>query len=209
MNFVNYITTILLSLQPSYNDAENWEQRSERMSVIAQSIDDAASKSTCSDSYATSDCVKVWPGDKKSLVILLITKGYWESRFAKNVHEGKCYKYECDAYVVNGNVLHRARSPWQIQKTILVTKEEYEKMNSATLESTTMSATVATRYLALGMNKCHTIKGAMSIYSGAKTCNWNRVKAREQFYKFIEKKTQNQLDSDVEKQKSLLAKRYP
>lgn len=209
MNFVNYITTILLSLQPSYSDGENWEQRTERMTVIAQAIDDAASKSTCTDKYATVPCTKVWSSDKKSLVLLLVTKGYWESRFAKNVHEGKCRKYECDAYTVNGNILHRARSPWQIQRTSLVTKEEYEKMNSSSLESTTLSAIVATRYLALGMNKCHTISGAMSIYGGAKTCNWDRVKERMQFYKILQGKTNDQLDSDVEKQKIALSKRNP
>lgn len=207
MNLINYITTILLSLQPSYGDGESWEQRAERMGVIAQAIDDAASQATCTGKYETSNCEKTWSQDKKSLVLLLVTKGYWESKFAKNVHEGKCRKYECDAHTINGNLIHRARSPWQVQRTSLVTKDEYSIMNSSSLESTTMSAIVATRYLSLGMKKCKTIRGAISFYSGSKTCNWVGAKEREQFFNSLQSKKSNQLEEDVKKQKILLTKR--
>jgi len=193
MNFIKYITAILLSLEPAYySDNETWDERSARMEVIATAIDDASSKATCADKYDTSDCSATWPNSKKSLALLLVTQGYWESKFAKNVHDGKCRSYECDAHVTNGNILHRARSPWQIQRTGLVTKEEYQKMNSSSQEGTTMSANVATRYLALGMKSCKTTLGAISIYGGVKMCNWSGARPRDAFYKKLSNTAEDQ-----------------
>lgn len=203
MNFIKYITMILLSLEPSYSDKETWDERAARMEIIATAIDDASSKATCSDKYNVSNCEKNWPLDKKSIGLLLVTKGYWESRFAKNVHEGNCKVYECDAYTVNGSVRHKARSPWQIQRTGLVSKEEYDKMMTSSLESTTLSANVAVRYLALGMKSCKTIRGAMSIYGGAKVCDWPGVAPREAFYKRLNGMSEEQIfaAADVRKAK--------
>ena len=185
MNFIKYITAILLSLQPPFADKETWEDRSARMEIVAVAIDDASSKSTCTEKYDTKDCTKIWPGEKKDLALLLVTQGYFESKFAKNVHEGKCKPYECDSYRKNGAVIHRARSLWQIQKTNLVTREEYTKMKSSSQESTTLSANVAVRYLLTGMKSCKTIRGALAVYTGAKSCTWSGIAPREAFYKKI------------------------
>jgi len=204
MNFIKYITTILLSLEPAYySDNETWDERSARMEIIATAIDDASTKATCEDKYDTPDCVTTWPNSKKSLALLLVTQGYWESKFAKNVHNGKCRNYECDAYVTNGTIRHRARSPWQIQRTGLVTQEEYQKMNSSSQESTTMSAQVATRYLALGMKSCRTTLGAISIYGGVKMCNWSGAIPRDAFYKKLNNTTDDQFfaAADAKKEK--------
>lgn len=198
---------ILLSLQPSYSDNETWTERTARMEVIAEAIEDASTAATCTGKYEIPNCKKTWPKDKKSLALLLVTKGYWESKFAKNVHEGKCRKYECDSYTVNGNVLHRARSPWQIQRTGMVTKEEYSAMNSASLDSTKMSANVAVRYLANGMNLCKTISGAIAIYGGSKTCNWKGAAPREAFYKSLISKSEDQLLAAADAQKVKLESR--
>lgn len=205
MNLVSYITTVLLSLQPPYGDGETWQQRSDRMAIVAEAIDDASSKATCSDKYESDKkCVRTWSRDKKSLALLLVTMGYWESKFAKNVHEGKCRKYECDPSIAaDGSVYHKARSPWQIQRTGLVSQDEYKVMNSATLESTVISANVAVRYLVLGMRQCGTIHGSMAIYGGAGSCAWPGVKNREAFYKQLGDKNVDQLNAEIEKQKSL------
>jgi len=181
---------ILLSLEPAYTDKETWQERTARMQIIAESIVDASSKATCEEKYDVPDCKKKWIKNRQSLVLLLITKGYWESKFAKNVHEGKCRYNECDAYTINGNRLYRARSPWQIQKTGLVSKEEYIEMNNSTLESTRMSANVAARHLILGMNTCKTILGTMSIYGGVNSCSWDGVKPRVEFYNRLSAKTE-------------------
>jgi hypothetical protein len=207
MTFIQYITLILLSLEPSYGDKEPWDVRAERMEIIAQAIDDASSQATCSDSYAISSCQKIWSKSKKDLALLLVTKGFWESRFAKNVHEGKCAPTECDAVVVSGAVHHRARSPWQIQRApSLVSESEYKLMNSASLEGTKTSANVATRYLAMGLKTCHTIKGAISMYGGA-GCEWEGTIGRYNFFNSIRSKSEDDFKKDVEKRKAALEAR--
>ena len=175
--------------------------------MIATAIDDASSKATCEDKYNTPDCKKEWTRGKRSLAILLITKGFWESKFAKNVHEGKCRPFECDSYTVNGNRIHKARSPWQIQRTGLVSKEEYSKMNSASLESTTISANVATRYLTHGMNSCHTIEGTIAIYGGVNSCKWEGAKPRARFYNDLSKRSETELQTIASKRKEKLEAR--
>jgi len=207
MNFLEYIVTVLLSLQPAYADKEAWDQRANRMHVIAEAIDDASSKATCEGKYSTTDCKKTWTNSKRDLALLLVTKGFWESKFAKNVHEGKCRPYECDSYTKNGRVIHKARSLWQIQKTGLVTKEEYNMMNASSVESTTMAANVAVRYLATGMNACKTISGAIAIYGGAKSCSWKGALPREHFFKGLRAKSDEQLHNDANLQKKNLEER--
>lgn len=198
---------ILLSLEPSYGDNESWQDRSARMEIVATAIDDASSRATCSDKYDTSDCKKIWPRDKKSLALLLVTKGFWESKFAKNVHEGKCRKYECDSFTVNGNLRHRARSPWQIQKTGLVTDAEYAKMNESNLESTTMSANVASRYLSNGMKVCNTIQGTIAIYGGVSSCTWQGAAPREAFYRSLTAMSNEQIFAAADAKKIKLESR--
>lgn len=207
MNFLQYITLVLLSLQPSFSDGENWEDRTGRMEIVAKAIDDASSKATCMGDYEAVGCERKWSGSKKELALLLVTKGFWESRFAKNVHEGKCRTYECDAYKSRGKVFHKARSPWQIQKTGLVTSDEYSKMKASTQEATSLSAEVATRYLAIGMNQCKTIKGAISIYGGADSCDWKGADNRYKFFKSLMGKSEEQFMADRARQKLELEKR--
>lgn len=198
---------VLLSMDPSYGDLEPWLVRSQRMEIIAKAIDTAAAEATCSDSFETKTCKRSWPGKKKELALLLVTKGYWESRFARNVHEGKCQSYECDVEIINGQHFHRARSPWQIQRTNLVTKDEYSKMKSATIESTTISASVAARYLSLGMNVCHTIPGAIAIYGGAGYCGWPGAIERYKFFNDINARSEDDFGKRVEKQRARLEAR--
>ena len=207
MTFIQYITLVLLSLQPSYSDNETWVERTGRMEIVAQAIDDASSKATCSDAYAVPECKKVWNGSKRDLGLLLVTKGFWESGFAKNVHEGKCMPKQCDSIIVRGNIVHLARSPWQIQRTGLVGADEYSKMKTASLESTTISANVAVRYLSMGMNRCSTIHGAMAIYGGANSCDWPGVAGRVAFYKSLLAKTEQRLVEDSTSQKKRLEER--
>ena len=64
MNFIKYITALLLSLDPSYSDNESWIERTARMEMIATAIDDASSKATCSNEYTNSECKKIWNQNK-------------------------------------------------------------------------------------------------------------------------------------------------
>lgn len=207
MNFIHYITAILMSLEPSYGDRESWTERAERMEVLAQAIDDAASRATCSGEYADVECKRTWAKDKKSLAVLLVTTGYWESHFAKNIHEGKCGAHECDAHRINNVVYHRARSPWQVQKTGMVSNAEYKKMNSSSLESTTISANVATRYITSAMAECNTVNGTLAIYTGIRNCTWGGTRNRAWFYENLMKKTETQLEAAAAKQRKKLEAR--
>ena len=204
MNFIEFLTMVLLSMQPAYSDKEEWRERAVRMEIVAKSIDDAAARATCAGDYEGEGCKRAWPGTKRSLAMLLVTKGYWESRFAKNVHDGMCRVYECDAAVVRGVAVHRARSPWQIQKTGLVTREEYAQMKSGSLESTTMAAVVATRHLSLGFAKCHTISGAIAIYGGAGYCEWPGAVGRYAFFNEISARSEGEFVKLVGRQRESL-----
>lgn len=207
MSFIHYVFAILMSLEPSYGDKETWDERAARMDIVAQAIDDASSRATCSDKYSATDCKKTWSKDKKSLALLLVTTGYWESHFAKNIHEGNCGPHECDAHKVRNAVYHRARSPWQVQRTGMVTTAEYKLMNSATVESTTISANVATRYLVNGMASCNTVSGALALYNGIRNCTWKGSMNRAHFYESLSKKTLTQLESSAKKQRTKLEAR--
>jgi len=154
-----------------------------RLQTVATAISDAADESTCTGEYATPECKPDWKGSPLDLAVLLAANGYAESAFAKNVHEGKCRKDECDPYYVGGKVYHRARTSWQIQKTGLVTDQEWHSMVGTDYRATFAAARVATRILARGFRSCHTVHGAMSLFGGVQNCNWSGVDKRFLMYK--------------------------
>ncbi len=192
MEFVQFILYMLLSLPPAYADTETWDERQARMTIVATAIDDASSQMTCTGKYAPTEkapCKVRWTRSKRELAVLLVTKGWWESRFAQNVHEGNCKSYECDAEKQkDGTVIHRARSSWQIQQTGIVKGTEWEDMKGASQAATTTAATVAARALSYAHNRCKTVYGAISGY-GVASCTWSGVANRYRWYgKMMEKK---------------------
>jgi len=186
---IQYLLIILLGLPPAYTDNETWDERTERMEVVATAIDNAASKATCQDRYENKECVRTWTGSNKQLALLLITKGWWESKFAKNVHEGKCREFECDAIKVGGNVIHKARTPWQMQQTGFLRRGEWEGMVGSDLRSTAIAAIVAARILGSGLKRCKNIHGAMASYGGVKKCDWRGVDKRYNWFLRLSEKT--------------------
>lgn len=194
----DYILLLLLSLSPAHSDGEDWEARTARMTVLASAIDNASSWATCTDKYKPTEekpCTVQWTGEKKDLAILLVTKGYWESRFAKNVHEGKCKFYECDPHTnKDGSITHRARTPWQMQLTSFVKKDEWDRMNGATQEATNTAAGVAARILSRAFTRCHNgIYGAISGYAGNMGCSWTGVANRFDTFKKLKAKSDDDL----------------
>lgn len=197
MNFVSIILTMLLSLVPAYNDKETWEEREARMEIVAQSIDDAVSNQTCTGKYENPLCIKKWPHSKKMLAVLLITKGNFESHFAKNIHSGKCKNFQCDVIRKNGAIYHKARSPWQIQETGFLKPGEWEMMNGDSLAETTVSANVAARILTSGILTCNTVKGAFGHYAGA-GCDWDTQSAKDRtkaFYRLMSRSQESLIKS--------------
>lgn len=179
-----FILLILLSLVPSYQDTENWQQRTARMTIIAHAIDDAASFQTCTGKYGNDQqCKRTWPYTKKELVMFLITIANEESHFARHIHEGNCKDHQCDPSInAKGEKYFKARSLWQIQKTGFVkSDEEWKRMLGSSQEATTTAAHVAARIIRSGRLSCGTVKGVFSLYAGIGCGNWDSPRARNRF----------------------------
>ncbi len=182
MSIVDIILALLLSLQAPL-DGEAPEARASRLQTVATAITDATEESTCTGEFATPECKPDWTLSPLELSVLLAVNGYAESLFAKNVHEGKCKKYECDPYSHGGKVYHRARTPWQIQRSGLLTDKEWKTMVGTDYYATLTAARVAARILSRSYRSCHTIRGSMSLYGGVQNCNWSGVSKRHGMYK--------------------------
>jgi len=195
---IQYILMILLSLPASSYDKESPEERKDRMETLARAIDDASSRATCTERFDKPTCEPIWKSNKKQLVLLLITKAWWESRLAQNVHEGNCRKDECDATKINGVIVHRARTIWQMQKTGLVKRDEWKTMVGTDFKATRTAAWVATRILARAKKVCHTPYGTLSWY-GRSRCDWKGANIRVVFYRKLKDKTPEQFAKAVNK----------
>lgn len=202
MDLTQYILLILMSLPAAHRDTESWEERNGRMEVTARAIDAASSRATCTGKFESQDCERIWHGAKKDLALLLVTKGWWESRFAQNVHEGNCAPTECDATKVGNVVVHRARTAWQMQQTGLLTRREWNTMVGTTYKQTRTAAWVAARILSRGKKACHSRFGALSYY-GRGRCNWSGARPRIHFYRKLKSKTEEQLQKDRDRRKDI------
>jgi len=202
MSLAQYLLLVLLSLPNAHRDTESWTEREQRMGTIAMAIDAASSRATCTKPYDTEVCKPIWPGKKKELALVLLTKAWWESRVAQNVHEGRCFDHECDAYRKNGYIVHKARTIWQIQKTGYVSDKEWNTMVGTDFESTRTAAWVATRILSHGKTRCGSTYGTFSYY-GRGRCSWEGAHKRVRFYNKLLPKTSEQLAKAVEQRKSV------
>lgn len=164
-------------------DKEEPAARQTRMQIIADAIADASQRATCSEAYSSEECVPIWPLSSIELSALLVTEAYSESRFARNVHEGKCRAWECDPVrsAYTGQVRHRARSIWQIHRSSPV-EAEWDQMLGADQSSTTAAAWAAAKLLTRGYRACGSIAGAISRYAGVDDCHWSEAEKRVRFY---------------------------
>jgi hypothetical protein len=193
MNTSSYILAVLMSLPPAAHDTESWEEREARMGTIASAIEDATARATCDVPYDTDDCKPRWTGDRKQLALLLVTKGFWESAFAQNVHEGRCRVFECDATKLrNGTIVHRARTPWQLQRTGYVKGDEWERMVGTNQEATRTAAWVATRIITASHNRCQTTIGTIASYANGR-CEWSGAPRRYAFFMHLAHLSHQQL----------------
>lgn len=180
------IWIILLGLPPAYTDSETWGRRSARMHDVASAIHTASSWATCSGDYRRTDdypCDRRWARSQRDLALLLVTLAWWESRLARNVHEGRCQPWECDATrLANGTIYHRARSLWQVQRTSHVHGTEWADMVGTGERPTGIAAVVASRALGASLGRCRTIEGAIASYAGA-GCTWRHAGDRALFWR--------------------------
>lgn len=175
MELTSITLAMLLSLPPAYVDREE-VGRETRMQVIADAVAQTTERASCTGAYEEPSCTAIWKDEPRQLAALLITKGWWESRFVKNVHEGRCKKDECDATEWNGVLIHRARSPWQFQKTSYAA-DLWAHSKGADLNSTRNAAFVAARILSDGKKRCRSNYGALAYY-GLQRCQWKGARRR-------------------------------
>lgn len=183
------LVLLMLGLPAHHRDDEAPEARRARLATIATSVIDAAARATCRDHPEDDACVRHWPGSEQDLTVLLVTQAYQESRFALNVHEGRCRSYECDPYrdPRTGKIVHRARSLWQLQLSSL-TADEWDEVEGTSLEATRAAAFAASKLLGRGLRSCRTVIGAISRYCGVASCTWSGAGPRHRQYLYLRAK---------------------
>lgn len=169
---------LLEALPPSPADIEEPSiDRSYRLEVVAVSIDAAA------EEHASS----LAPVETRAYLISL---GWWETRFALNVHQRRCRSTECDAHprYIDGKLVvwHRARSPWQFQRWGY-TAPVWDSYHGADIGSTMRAARLAAKVMIRGRLACGTPAGAFTYYATGGRCRsskfdpaprvatWNRL----------------------------------
>lgn len=187
--FVVALATLLTGLPAYYTDHETPEVRSARMTtVVAPAIDDVASEATCSGPYSAEKCQRLWPGSKKDLALLLVTKGFWESRFAVHVQAGKCGPRECDAYKDRrtGRIVHRAAGYFQVQANGLVPPKEWSTLTGLDYAATRRGAWAAAKVASAARKRCSRAAASwemvtISAYARGNTCYWGGAFVRVKF----------------------------
>lgn len=160
------ILAILLSL-PAYQDRETTIDREIRLGLVAEAIEAAVTE--------------VETERPRELAAMLVATGWWESRYARHVHEGRCRTRvgECD--------YGRARSPWQLHQSPMVPLDEWRAMRGADLESTRIAATAAARVLSAFRGRCGSVAGAIALYATGRSCRWSGAANRARMVTRIEK----------------------
>ncbi len=177
---------LMLGLPAAYQDHEEADVRRERLAIVAQAISDATARASCSGAAADSNCQKLWSGEPLDLAVLLLTEAYFESRLARNVHEGNCREYECDPFRSRhtGKVVHRARTLWQMQYNAPI-EDEWYHMVGVDLRSTRKAAWAATKLLSISYRACGSIAGAISRLSGNGRCVWSGAEPRVRLFESL------------------------
>jgi hypothetical protein len=165
-----YILSLLLSFSASPHDVETAKERKVRMSVVAMSIVYAANR-------------VAWPLGAWHMARTLTVHGYYESRYARHIHFGRCKPKECD----NG----KARGLWQLHEAAArplawwMMGAASEIMTSQDLLGVTEEpAFRAAAALSTGAWRCINIKGANWLegaFAGAAVghgCKWSGAAKR-------------------------------
>lgn len=173
MDLPTAIFASLMRMTPHYTDTESLGERQTRMHVIAAAINDATLRAACT--LSPPPCKPIF-SDRRTLAALLIGKGHFESDFAEYVHEGRCSEgpvgARCDA---DKNGLPRAHGPWQQWELSVFPREDWQKLEGASLESTQLAAWHAATLLAGSRSACRNafqgdeIQAAIAGFSGACT----------------------------------------
>ncbi len=167
------LTGIMADL-PQWHEhkGETRDQTMARLRPTASGIHQAAQRSTC---YGRVECKRVWQSSTKSAMAVLITTGWWESRFAQHVIDGKCRKWECDPVkLADGTIFHKSAGAWQQQVAGPILLKEWKLLPG----SPKRQAWAAIRVLAVSKKTCKTYDGMFSLYATGRWCGWKHSPAR-------------------------------
>jgi hypothetical protein len=181
------ILAALMALPAAVDPSESDVERVARYEVIAHAIESASLAATCQGPYsAASWCVPVWQGPRIDLVSLLITEGWWESKFLRRVGAGRCWPNECDAVRLrDGRIYHRSRHYWQLQQSTFVPKEAWLELVGIEYEPTTLAAYSAAVVLGEGLKRCRSVSGAIAFYAQPRSCGWSGATARNSTFEYV------------------------
>lgn len=182
--FAPIVLEIMRGLPPAAygpKPAELLEERERRYARIAISIDQASSRAVE---------LKKWPGTQDELVGMLVTLGWWESRFAHHVHAGKCRPKlgECDPYKrADGTLIALAATPWQLQANGIIKPREWKRLTGTDYISTLRAAWAASRVISRARQAC---KGgsktwptrAIARYARGTGCGWRGAPKRARWF---------------------------
>lgn len=146
---------VLMGLGPPYGEDEAFVDRALRLWTVAGAIDDAVLETD-------------YPGSGDELRAALVATGFYESRYSRRIHEGKCSPRECDQ--------GRAVGLWQVWPLWF----DVDQSRGIGLggDATFVSARAAAQALAEARRHCGTLPGALSRYATGNICTWRGAKRR-------------------------------
>jgi hypothetical protein len=154
------IATELTALTRFSLDTESSDERAARMQSTAAYIHDAVSHATCTGSYATDACKRVWNGNKRDLAAAVIALGFYETRYAQAVYEGKCHTLPKGMRCDNGNAI----TYWQQWRAACPEAWAAERGSE---DESRSGAWCAARLLANHYNYCRTLTGSIDPWVAA------------------------------------------
>lgn len=165
MTLAEAILAVLLRL-PAWHEDQAELARVERMTTIAIAITAASG------------------GDLK-LAALVIMEGEWETRYNRRVHAGECERWECDPVSHRDTVRHTSITPWQLKQNSM-SRDAWLAMVGTGVEPTTLAARESARRLTLGLKRCRSIKGAITLYAvGSCGAKYHQADMRAASYRKI------------------------
>ena len=152
------IASILETYEPWWQDLkEEPVARKARLLLLATAQVEAVDHMTCAGKWEGTDCVKKFDADPLELYALLLTAGWWETRYNSRIHAGNCGEDECDG--------GRARGVYQVHLNGTYPEEIWYHAEGDDFDST-LNATEAAAYsLSSAWKACKKRAGTKGVWA--------------------------------------------
>lgn len=208
------ILLTLLSRTPYHRDTETWEEREERLELVADAIHDSATRATCTETHKKEGCKVIWPYSSRSISMLLVEQAVSETNLSHLIHDNQCRLEigECDAAKVwskkkgRYNYFQQSFSLWQLKRFRDVSMAAWKKIESGR-PGTHQAAWLATRRLAGGLSGCGSIEGAIARYATGKACKWEDAPKRYALYQSLMNTNRDAMEKSVKRHEKTVRRR--